>query len=69
MKRNFEDLVVDSQKNNQGRPQKLSVRKKRNILQQTKFSQEEMGNFCVKRAIVKIGIPPFINKERVDKVY
>ena len=69
MKRNIKDLVVDLQKNNQGRLQKLSVSQKRNILQQTKFSQEEMGNFCVKRAIVKIGIPPFINKERVDKVY
>ena len=68
MKRNIKDLVVDLRKNNQGRPQKLSVSKKRNILQQTKFSQEEMGNFCVKRVIVKIGIPAFISKERVGRV-
>ena len=66
MKRNIEDLVVGLQKNNQGRPPKPAVRKKRNILQQTKFSQEEMGNFSVKRVIVKIGISPFISKERVD---
>ena len=64
MKRNIKDLVVDLQKNNQGRRQKLSVSKKRNTLQQTKFLQEEMGNFCVKRVIVKIGIPAFISKER-----
>ena len=68
MKRNIKDLVVDLQKNNQGRPQKLSVSKKRNILQQTKFSQEEMGNFCVKRVMVKAGIPPSISEETVGKV-
>ena len=41
MKRNIEDLVANLQKHNQGRPPKLSVRKKRNILQQTKLLQEE----------------------------
>ena len=65
MKRNIGDLVVDFRKNNQGRPPKLSVRQKRNILRQTKFLQEEMGNFCVKRVIVKAGIPPSISEETV----
>ena len=38
------------QKNNQGRPPKLSVRQKRNILQQTKRLREEMGNIFVKKS-------------------
>ena len=37
------------QKNKQGRPPKLSVQQKRNILRQTKHLQEEMGNFFVKK--------------------
>ena len=37
MKKNIGDLVVDLRKNNQGRPPKLSVRQKRNILRQTKL--------------------------------
>ena len=45
MKKNIGDLVVDLRKNNQGRPPKLSVPQKRNILRQTKPLQEEMGNF------------------------
>ena len=68
MKKNIGDLVVDLQKNNQGRPPKLSVPQKRNILRQTKLLQEEMGNFCVKRAMVKAGIPPSISEETVQRV-
>ena len=68
MKKNIGDLVVDLRKNNQGRPPKLSVRQKRNILRQTKLLQEEMGNFCVKRVMVKAGIPPSISEETVRRV-
>ena len=68
MKKNIGDLVVDLRKHNQGRPPKLSVRQKRNILRQTKLLQEEMGNFCVKRVMVKAGIPPSINEDTVRRV-
>ena len=68
MKKNIGDLVVNLQKNNQGRPPKLSVRQKRNILRQTKLLQEERGNFCVKRVMVKAGIPPSISEETVRRV-
>ena len=27
-----------------------------------------MGNFCIKRVIAKVGIPPFISEERIDRV-
>lgn len=54
--------MVDLQINNQGIPLKRSIRKKRNILKQTKLLEEEMGNFCIKRAMVKIGTPPFTRK-------
>ena len=67
MKRNIGDLVVDLRKNNQGRPPKLSVQQKRNILRQTKLLQEETGNFCVKRVMVKAGIPPSISEETVRR--
>ena len=68
MRKNIGDLVVDLQKNKQGRPPKLSVRQKRNILRQTKLLQEEMGNFCVKRVMVKAGIPPSVSEETVQIV-
>ena len=68
MKKNIGDLVVDLRKNNQGRRPKLSVRQKRNILRQTKLLQEEMGNFCLKRVMVKAGIPPSISEETVRRV-
>ena len=68
MKKNIGHLVVDLRKINQGRPPKLSVRQKRNILRQTKLLQEEMGNFCVKRVMVKAGIPPSISEETVWRV-
>ena len=69
MKQNIGDLVVDLRKNNQGRPPKLSVQQKRNILQQTKLLQEEMGNFCVKKVMVKAGIPPSISEKTVPRVF
>ena len=68
MKKNIGDLVVGLRKNNQGRPPKLSVQQKRNILRQTKLLQEEMRNFCVKRVMVKAGIPPSISEETVRRV-
>ena len=68
MKKNIGDLVIDLRKNNQGRPPKLSVRQKRNILRQTKLLKEEMGNFCVKRVMVKAGIPPSISEEEFRRV-
>ena len=54
-------------KNNQGRPPKLSFRKKRNILQQTKhlFVRRDGKFLCKKRVMVKAGIPPSISKETV----
>ena len=68
MKENIGDLVVDLRNNNQGTPPKPSVRQKRNILRRTKLLQEEMGNFCLKRVIVKVGIPPSISEETVCRV-
>ena len=63
MKKNIGDLVVNLRKNNQGRPPKLSLQKKRNILRQTKLLQDEMRKFCVKRVMVKAGIPSSISEE------
>ena len=63
MKKNIGDLVVDLRKNNQGRPPKLSLQKKRNILRETKLVQDEMRKFCVKRVMVKAGIPSSISEE------
>ena len=60
--------MVDLRKNNQGRPPKLSVQRKRNVLRQTKLLQEEMGKFCIKRVMVKAGIPPSISGETVRRV-
>ena len=68
MKKNIGDSVVHLLKNNLGRPRKLSVQQKINILQQTKHLEEEMGNFCVKTIIVKAGILPSI-RERAVKSY
>ena len=68
MKKNIGDSVVHLLKNNLGRPRKLSVRQKRNILQQIKHLQEEMGNFCVKRIIVKADILPSIREKAVQRV-
>ena len=55
---NIGDLVPDIRKQNQGRPTKLSDRQKRSILHQAKVLQEEVGNFSVKRVMVRAGIPP-----------
>ena len=67
MKKNIGGLVVDLWKNDQGRPPKLSVRQKRNILQQTKLLQEELGNFCVKKVMVKPGISSSISEMTVRR--
>ena len=61
MKKNIGDLVVT--KDNQGRPPKLSVWQKRNILKQTKGLQEEMGNFCVRSVMIKVEFPSSIREE------
>ena len=68
MKKNIGDLVVDLQKNKQGRPPKLSARQKRNILQQTKLLQKQMGKFCRKKVMLKAGIPPSLSEETVRRV-
>ena len=56
MEKKIGDLVVHLPKNNQQRSPKLFVRQRRNILRQTKLLQEDMGNFYVKRVMVKAGI-------------
>ena len=67
MKKSIGGLVVDLWKNDQGRPPKLSVRQKRNILRQTKLLQEELGNFCVKKVMVKPGISSSISEMTVRR--
>ena len=68
MKKNIGDFVVDLRRNNQGRPLKLSFQQNINILQQTKLLKEDMGNFCVKRVMVKASIPPSINERTFQRV-
>ena len=68
MKKNIGDIEEELGKHNHGRPPKLSVRQVRKILRQTKHSQEEMGKFCVKRVMVKTGIPASISEETVRRV-
>ena len=68
MVKNIGDLVPDKRKQNQGRPTKLSDRQKRNILRQAKVLQEEVGNFSVKRVMVRAGIPPSISTATVRRV-
>ena len=46
---------------------KLPVQQISDILQQTKHLQEEIGNFFVKRVMVKTGIPPFISEKTVRR--
>ena len=62
------DLVPDKRKKNQSRSTKLSDRQKRNILRQAKVLQEEVGNFSVKRVMVRAGIPPSISTATVRRV-
>lgn len=68
MVKNIGDLVPDKRKKNQGRPSKLSERQKRNILRQTAVLQEELGNFSVKRVMVRADIPPTISSRTVSRV-
>ena len=68
MVKNIGDLVPDKPKQNQGRPTKLSDRQKRDILRQAKVLQEEVGNFSVKRVMVRAGIPPSISTATVRRV-
>ena len=58
MVKNVGDLVPDKRKQNQSRPTILSDRQKRNILRQVNVLREELGNFSVKRVMVRTGIPP-----------
>ena len=62
------DLVLDKWNQNQGRPTKLLGRQKRNILRQARVLQEEVGNFSMKRVMVKAGIPPSISIATVRRV-
>ena len=68
MVENIGDLIPDKRKQNQGRPTKLSDRQKRNILRQAKVLQEEVGNFSVKRVMMRTGILPSISTETVHRV-
>ena len=68
MKKNIGDFVVDLEINNQGRPLKLYFQQNINILQQTKLLKEDMGNFCVKRVMVKASIPPSISDKTFQRV-
>ena len=68
MKKNIGNFVVDLQRNNQGRPPKLSFQQNINILQQSKLLKEDMGNFCVKRVMVKARIPPSISEKTFQRV-
>ena len=68
MKKNIGDFVVDLRRNNQGRPLKISFQQNINILQQTKLLKEDMGNFCVKRVMVKASIPPSISEKTFQRV-
>ena len=68
MVKNIGDLVPDKRKQNQGRPTKLSDRQKRNIFRQAKVLQEEVGNFSMKRVMVRAGIPPSISTATVRRV-
>ena len=68
MVQNIGDLVPDKQKQNQGRPTKLSDRQKRNILHQAKVLQEEMRNYSMKRAVVSASISPSISTATVRRV-
>ena len=61
-------MVPDKRKQNIGRPTKLSDKQKRNILRQAKVLQEEVGNFSVKRIMMKTGIPPSISTATVRRV-
>ena len=68
MVKNIGDLVPDKRKQNQDRPIKLSYRQKRNILHQAKVLQEEVGNFSVKRVMVRAGIPQSISTATVRRL-
>ena len=68
MVKNIGVLVLDKRKQNQGRPTKLSDRQKRNILRQAKVLLEEVGNFSVKRVMVRADIPPSISTATVHRV-
>ena len=68
MKKTIGDLVLDKRKFNKGRPQRLTVREKRNIIRHTKILQQNVGNFCVKRIKVHAGISPLVSDETVRRV-
>ena len=68
MVKNIGVLVLDKRKQNQGRPTKLSDRQKRNILRQAKVLLEEVGNFSVKRVMVRADISPSISTATVHRV-
>ena len=68
MVKNIGVLVLDKRKQNQGRPTKLSDRQKRNILRQAKVLLEEVGNFSVKRVMVRADVPPSISTATVHRV-
>ena len=68
MVKNIGDLVPNKRKQNQGRPRKLLDRQRRNILHQAKVLQEKVGNFIVRRVMVRTVTPPSISTSTVRKV-
>eukprot|EP00794_Sanderia_malayensis_P010595 gene10595-11716_t len=68
MKRPIEDTTVDKRKNNKGRPPKLTVRDKRNILRQVEILRRDYGYFTTKRLKVFAGVSPDISDETVRRV-
>ena len=60
------DPLLHKWKQNQGRPTKLSDRQKRNILRQAEVLQEDVGNFGVKRVMIRASIPPSIRTATVQ---
>ena len=61
-------LVPSKWKGNQGRPAKLLGRQKRNILRQPNVHQEAVGNFSVKRVMLKSGIRLSVSAATVRRV-
>ena len=68
MVKNIGDLILDKRKQNQGRTTNFWDRQKRNILRRAKVMQEEVGNFSVKRVMVRAVIPPSVSTETVRRV-
>ena len=56
MKKKIGDNVLDKRNNNSGRPPKLSLRDKRNIIRQTEVLKNQIGYFTVRRVKMCAGL-------------